>query len=474
MKTSVRSPLPCQLCTGILLLWIMFSTLSTYGEAQIDRAALEQALSAHPVDVSYVFPSNTDLTTSKPLSDPQTTANAVESATHLPINIVSDTINRLTLNSKAYQQPVTVYQSRITDRAEVFLSQFYQRFDFNHNQVAQNIIFYQSIFKETFVFSFNRLSGRFDISSTHFRDEANFYNNRFQQASSVHLSTFDKVARFNHSTYSGKSSFENTIFHDDVSFDSSIFSDTLSFKGSVFDGHVRFHDAFLPRKIDLSNVVINGPNIQLDHAKAHDNTQDILINLLGTDLHKIDFEYTLFKLDFPDIATYQDIANIYTQLLEKYKREGMEKSYQKLYREYRQYEFTAKKQHVLNFVHKHWWDYGLDKNRLFSWFLLIMTVLTLINCLYYDTLVTTYFNIYFLDAVKPDIACQQNPILNYLHNIPRAIFLTIFLVFASFLQHLVGEEKIFKTDHFLINSYVIFINCLGYIFLLFFLEILFN
>lgn len=474
MKTSARSPLSSQLCIGLVILWSLLSTLTAYGEAQIDRAALKQALSAHRVDVSAVFFTNTDLTTSKQLSDPQITSKAAGSATSFPINIVSDTINRLTLNSKAYQQPVTVYQSRITDRAEVFLSQFYQRFDFNHNQVAQDIILYQSIFKDAFVFSFNRLSGCFDISSTHFLEEANFYNNRFQQASSVHLSTFDKAAHFNHSTYSGKSSFENTIFQDDVSFDSSIFSDTLSFKGSIFNGHVRFHDTFLPRKIDFSNVVINGPNIQLDHAKAHDNTQDVLINLLGTDPHKIDFEYTRFKLDFPDIATYQEIANIYTQLLEKYKREGMEKSYQKLYREHQQYEFTTKKQHVLNFVHKHWWDYGLDKNRLFSWFFLIMSTLTLINCFYYDTLVTTYFNIYFLDAIKPDIACQQNPILNYLHNIPRAIFLTIFLVFASFLQHLVGEEKIFKTDHFLINSYVIFINCLGYVFLLFFLEILFN
>ena len=134
MKTSsVRSPLSYQLCTGMLLFWIMLTTLTTHGKAQIDRAALEQALSAHPVDVTYVFPTHTDLTNSKPLSDPQTTSNAVGAATSLPINIVSDTINRLTLNSKAYQQPVTVYQSRITDRAEVFLSQFYQRFDFNHN-----------------------------------------------------------------------------------------------------------------------------------------------------------------------------------------------------------------------------------------------------------------------------------------------------------------------------------------------------
>ena len=473
MKTSVRSPLLCQLRTGIFLLWILFSTLTTYGDAQIDRGALTQVMLAHPIDVS-LDSTNTDPTASKQSGSSLITANSAGSVASSPVKHISDTIDRLTIQSATYKQPITIYQSRISDRAEIFLSQFHQRFDFNHNQVAKDSIFYQSIFNDAFVFSFNQISGRTEISSIHFLGDANFFNNRFMQDSAVYLSTFDKIAHFNHSTYSGKSTFEKNVFHDAVSFESSRFFETLSFKGSTFNSHVRFHGTFLPRKVDFSNVAINGPPIQLDSAKAHDNTQDILINLLGTDLQKINFKYTVFRLDFPDIATYQDITNIYTQLLEKYKRAGMKKSYQKLYREYREYEFTVRKQHVLNFVHKYWWDYGLDKNRLFGWFLLLMTALSLMNCFFYDILVTKYFNIYFLDSVKPDIACQQNPILNYLHHIPRAIFLTVFLVFASFLQHLVGEEKIFKTDHFLINSYVIFINVLGYVFLLFFLEILFN
>ena len=60
MKTSARSPLSSQLCVGLVILWSLLSTLTAYGEAQIDRAALKQALSAHRVDVSAVFFTNTD------------------------------------------------------------------------------------------------------------------------------------------------------------------------------------------------------------------------------------------------------------------------------------------------------------------------------------------------------------------------------------------------------------------------------
>ena len=152
----------------------------------------------------------------------------------------------------------------------------------------------------------------------------------------------------------------------------------------------------------------------------------------------------------------------------------MERSYNALYREYRQYELLSNKHTFINFIQKHWWDYGLQKYRLFTWFFMTIIFLTLLNCIFYNTLVTKYFNIYFLSKSKPDVACQLNPIVKFLHNIPRAIFLTIFLVFATFLQPLVGEEKIFKTDHFLINSYVILINCLGYIYILFIFDIIMN
>ena len=65
---------------------------------------------------------------------------------------------------------------------------------------------------------------------------------------------------------------------------------------------------FYPAKVDFSNVAINGPPIQLDSAKAHDNTQDILINLLGTDLQKLTLNIPFSGLIFlilPPIKTSQ-------------------------------------------------------------------------------------------------------------------------------------------------------------------------
>ena len=121
MKTSVRSPLLCQLRTGIFLLWILFSTLTTYGDAQIDRGALTQVMLAYPVDVS-LDSTNTDPTASKQSGSSLITANSAGSVASSPVKHISDTIDRLTIQSATYKQPITIYQSRISDRAEIFLS----------------------------------------------------------------------------------------------------------------------------------------------------------------------------------------------------------------------------------------------------------------------------------------------------------------------------------------------------------------
>ena len=186
MKTLVWSPLPFKLCRGLTLLWIMLSTLTAYCEEAINRSALEKAMLANPVDITFVDSTDADPIINKPFSDSRTTPHSTDSTTRPPIKIVNDTVSSLNLSSSSYQQPVTVYQSRITDNAEIFLSQFFQRFDFNHNLIAQDITFYQSLFNDAFVFSFNRVNSRSEISSTHFHGEANFYNNRFHNV--LHLS----------------------------------------------------------------------------------------------------------------------------------------------------------------------------------------------------------------------------------------------------------------------------------------------
>ena len=447
-----------------LLFCVLCSVQIAYCSDHSDLRVLEKTMDQNKVNINYIKRPESAQTTA-PGSLPQHSKNK-------GIRAIGSIMRNLSLKYDEFGAPVTINQSNINGNAHLFMNRFQSIFDFNHNQIAGNLLLFEAIFDKEFLFSFNRVRGNTELSTLHFKNDAEFYNNLYEKNVMINLSSFDGKALFNHSTYNSNLSILNNTFHDDVSFDGAKFNRDVSLRGSTFYKNVSFDNALLPHKLDFSHVTVKGPPIELNNAKASHIGKYVLINVYDTDINKINFSYTHFKLVFPDVATQQDIINIYTKLLEKYKREGMDRSFKQLYREFREYELLVNKQNVMNLLQKHWWDYGLDKNRLFGWFLLIMTILSLVNCLFYNTLITKYFNVYFLDKVEPDIACQQNAALNYIYNIPRAIFLTIFLVFASFLQPLVGEEKIFKTDHFLINSYVLFINCLGYVFLLFTLDII--
>lgn len=392
---------------------------------------------------------------------------------HTDIDVIGGKISNLKLENNAFNKPVIINQA-VINQIDLFMNTFQSNFDFKHSDINGKTHVYESAFNQDFIFSFNHLHDISVFSSIHFKGHAEIFNTQYEKDSRLNQSKFDHQAMFNHSIYKGKADFLGNIFNGNVSFDAVRFEKDLSFRGSTFLENVSFDNTLLPSKVDFSNIMIKGPSISLENAKPVIPGNKILINLYETDVSKINFNYTDFKLDFPDIAKHQEIVFIYQKLLEKYKRSGMERSYKSLYREFKQYELLANNRPLANTIQKYWWDYGLEKNRLFVWFFGIMSILSLLNCCFYNLLITKYFNIYFLNQIEPDIACQLNPILNYLYNIPRAIFLTIFLVFASFLQPLVGEEKLFKTDHFIINSYVLFINCLGYVFILFVLDIIMN
>ncbi len=152
----------------------------------------------------------------------------------------------------------------------------------------------------------------------------------------------------------------------------------------------------------------------------------------------------------------------------------MTSSYETLFREFREYKLLRNNNYIINFIDKNWWDYGLHKNIIYSWFLWIFISLTLINCLFYETLITKFFHITFLTMHKKEEICTINPLINYIYNIPRATLLTLFFIFATFLQVLTNEDRIFKSDVFMINSYAILLNCIGYIFLLFVFESILN
>ena len=148
----------------------------------------------------------------------------------------------------------------------------------------------------------------------------------------------------------------------------------------------------------------------------------------------------------------------------------MIQSYQRLFREKEQYSYLHHGQYLQNTLSRIWWDYGLDKNRVYLWFFYFFTCLTLINTFFYDQLISKYFTIHFLNTCTPTIATELNFVARYIQRIPQTALLTFFFIFATFLSILYSETKVFKTNSIIINTYVILINTIGYIFILFFIN----
>ena len=390
------------------------------------------------------------------------------------IKITNSDLKKLSIKGAVFEGLVSLNENRIDKNLDINLSKFAEPLDVKYTVIRNEFILYQSLFADRFTLSFSKILGETQISSNTFDNNINFFNVFFRNDANILQSTFNGKANFSHSTFNGKANFNGNIFKGNTNFDSTIFYDNISYKNSVFLGDVSFENTLLPLYVDFSNLQIKGGKINLENTKPVLPRQKINIDIQNTDINDIDFNYNDFRLFFSKETTKEDKLFIYSGLLKKYQRLGMNNSYRILFREYSEFKLLSENKPIWNFIEKNWWNYGLNKEWVYFWFASLLTFLTLINGIFYENLVSEHFNITFLKKSKPNEACELNPILNYIYNLPKAALLTFFFVFATFLQVLAGEEKIFKTDHFLVNTYAMLINCIGYIFILFVLDIVAN
>ncbi|MEE3003551.1 MAG: pentapeptide repeat-containing protein, partial [Pseudomonadota bacterium] len=379
--------------------------------------------------------------------------------------------NKLYIESSVFNKLVSINENYIKSNLDINMSLFSGPLDIKYTRIANELLIYQSIFKSRLTLSFSKVHGETQLSSNNFSDDVDFFNIFFNDNVLLYQCLFKGNANFAHSTFNDNTNFNNNIFKKNANFNSVSFNKNISFKNTVFIGDATFENTLLPLHVDFSDVRIRGNKISLENTKPVLPGKKIHINIKNTDINKIDFNYNDFRLFFPKDTNLEDKLFIYSGLLKKYQRLGMNNSYKVLFREYREFKLLSENKYIANFVEKNWWNYGLNKEWVYSWFAIIISILTLLNGFFYDIFVSKYFNINFLKVPQPNAACQLNPILNYIYNLPRAAILTFFFVFATFLQVLANEDRIFKTDHFLVNTYVMLINCLGYIFIIFVLDI---
>lgn len=391
------------------------------------------------------------------------------------LEINNQDINHILLSRSKFYKKINIHDSRINGVMKSELNEYLDTFSIKYNHMKAGAILYRNLFHKHVDVSFSKFfESPLIFEDNQFNETVSFYHTFFSDRTSFDQSTFQDKLDFSHSDFSKETTFRYCIFKKDVNLSAASFHDTLSFEGSEFHENINFKYSLLPHHINMSNVIIHKGSIDFRKSMPTNFNKAILINVRNTDIDKLLFNYNQFHLWFTKNTPREERIYIYTKLLKKYQNKGMIDSYEKLKIEYERYKLLSQERHLSNLIQKHWWNYGLNKERVFTWFLLFMLVLTCINGFFYNLFVSKFFTIHFLKKVTPNPATKVNYLLQYLYNLPRAALLTFFFCFATFLLMLVSETKVFKTDNFIVNAYVILINATGYVFILFFIDSLLN
>lgn len=100
----------------------------------------------------------------------------------------------------------------------------------------------------------------------------------------------------------------------------------------------------------------------------------IALNLAGTDISKLNLDYSQVKLYFDPNAGENEINSVFLSLLKKYQKNGETENYRRVDIDYRNYEGG-----LPNLLSKYWWYYGYEQWLIFVWSAIFIIVFSLIN-----------------------------------------------------------------------------------------------
>jgi hypothetical protein len=175
---------------------------------------------------------------------------------------------------------------------------------------------------------------------------------------------------------------------------------------------------------------------------------------------------------FPDGTSSSIKHTVYNELLQTLKGEGLETSYQKLDIEYQQLKYREKNQFISDFFQRIWWNYGYEKERIFSWILWITIFLTIINTLFLYSLMGSIYEMNFLnyDRVQ-EHRTLHHPFLGFFLNLPTGFCYTVILLMGGAFGIKFNSSQI-KLPGFLGLIYIITIGLIGISFSAFILNLI--
>lgn len=341
--------------------------------------------------------------------------------------------------------------------------------DLSHAQFQAAVDFYSA----TFVGPVDLFNGRFNapagFQKVELRDRVDFTGTALREGVSFYQATFQGAVSFRGAELLGEADFSSAQFHGAVDFSRTRFQDKLSLAEAYFGGPVTFSNAHLPATLDLSGLTdINGV-IDLTKASPPSGGQKCRVNLVGSDIDKINIDYDRFELFFPPDTSPRDILDVYEGLLSNFKKRGQEKSYRAASIELEQYKYARDDRWLMNEIERHWWDYGFEKERIFVWIGVLISAFTLVNNLFFAWLLENAFQVEFLLPYVRRPPDEENPVIRFVLNLPLALMYTAILFLGS-LFGFSREVSHFRSHWLPVNIYLFFIMAAGLVCTMFILN----
>ena len=271
-------------------------------------------------------------------------------------------------------------------------------------------------------------------------------------------------------------SFENTHF-DSVSFQNASFSSVANFNGTQFKGMVFLDECYLPDTLYFSHVQTLR-EIDFTYALT-DSVADrkrCVIDLYGTDLSKIKFDYSRFKI-LVDTAKYRrrQLSNMYEKVLKMQEDQGFLDGYEVVDKEYRHFKLTYEKAGMDYLVgtlgswsQRVWWDYGYRKERIFVWTFSLFGFFFFVNHLLFPYLNRKIYHIENIYEQDKEGNSLKTAVFSFrrlfsIRNVFKALFYSCLLFFGLRLGVDRIQFKYYWGATYLLAQYIVGLICLAYL-----------
>ncbi len=389
---------------------------------------------------------------------------------HQAIDLSGQDYPDFVINQSRFNQHLMLDNCHINGPADITWSRFLSTTDLTYNDFLNDLTVRYSQFANPVLFYKNHCHTDCALQNNQFNGLVSLARSQFDGALRLTQSIFKKPVNLSYSTIMKTLNMTGAVFDAAVTLDHVTIHGAWIAKNTHFNAPVHMRDFLLPKYIDFSGLHTE-TTLNLRHVSRTNKRSLVKINLLKTNISKILIDYQRFQLFFPPKTPYSQRMYVYTQLLKQFKQADMKVSFNRLYRESQQYQYHMNNQHLLNILDQIWWDYGLQKDRIFLWIMILLLGFSTINTLLYRRLVENFFDIKFLTNTELSQLAQANCIIRFIQTFPRALLFTAYILFSGFINIRFGRE-VFKSNHLLINAYLMLISGIGFICILFIIEML--